>query len=231
MANAATLCEENLGPTPILDYQQKGIQDVANWLDRLKQARLAYLQAAHKVLAEKVAPIYSLDELQPASMTLAKGNGSCSQRFACLEAIARAKSIATRVRGLWIDGRFWAPRFRLARQFLPRRILLAWPQFHLDDNWLGVESLFDNVEVLAAKNPKPFANDSESLFDAVKNTAVDFDGKTGGCAGSRCDLSRFVVEDAGTFTTRDKLFATYPLLQRTLRGVLFGVLFGDRKSI
>jgi len=39
------------------------------------------------------------------------------------------------------------------------------------------------------------------------------------------------VDDAGVFATRDKLFATYPLLQRTLRGIGFEILFGGRKSV
>ena len=106
VANVMELSEENLRPTPVLDYQHKSIQEVANSLDRTKQEQLPYLQAAHAMLSECVAPVYTLDELQPASMTLASRKGSCSQQFACLEAFARAKSIATRVRGLWIDGRF-----------------------------------------------------------------------------------------------------------------------------
>ncbi|SEK66054.1 hypothetical protein [Nonomuraea pusilla] len=68
-----------------------------------------------------------MNERQPASRTLALGRGSCSQRLAVLEAVARACGVATRVRGLLVDGRFWHPRFPLLRPLVPGRVVLAWP--------------------------------------------------------------------------------------------------------
>ncbi|MFE4502287.1 transglutaminase domain-containing protein [Rhodococcus sp. NPDC056743] len=51
--------------------------------------------------------MYGLDDTQPASTTLRRGRGSCSQRLAVLEALARRRGIATRVEGLILRGEFW----------------------------------------------------------------------------------------------------------------------------
>lgn len=218
--------EAHLCPTAILDYRSPGLQAVLERLEGSAATPLGLLQAAHRLLSTQIAPTYTVDELQPASATLAKGKGSCSQRFACLESLARGLGIPTRARGLWIAGKFWAPRFPIARIFIPRRILLIWPQFHLDGRWLSVENLFGSLESLAQRNPAAFANDGESLFEAISNSAVDF----GGCTDGRCDLSRFAVGNGGIFDSRDELLAAHPLFQKTLRGRAFEMIFGGRKS-
>lgn len=225
------ISDDTLRPTPILDYESDRVQSIARRVRGPFDATRGYLQAAHMLLREEVRPVYTVDELQPTSVTLAKGRGSCSQRFACLESLARAAGIATRVRGLWVAGRFWNPRFRFAAPFIPARILLAWPQFLLDGTWIGVEELFDSPARLAARSPRAFANDGETLFDAIDHTAVDFGGTTAGCAAGRCDLSGFVAGQAGIFASRDELFASQRLFQHTLRGRAFEFLYGGRKSV
>jgi hypothetical protein len=87
------------------------------------------------------------------------------------------------------------------------------------------------IDDLAREHPERFANDGESLFDAVGHTAIDFDGRTAECPGAQCDLSEFVKEEAGIFPTRDALFAAHPLLQRGLHGMAFEWVFGGRKSM
>jgi transglutaminase-like putative cysteine protease len=227
---ASGISNENLRPTRILDYKSESIQAVVRRARTSTGAARGYLQAAYLLLREAVRPIYTVDELQPTSVTLSKGRGSCSQRFACLESLARAAGIGTRVHGLWVAGRFWNPRFRFTAAFIPSRILLAWPHFHLDGTWIGVEELFASPAHLASRNPQAFANDGESLFDAIDHTAVDFGGTTAGCASGACDLSGLVVGDAGVFDSRDDLFANRPLFQHTLRGRAFELLYGGRRS-
>ncbi|MGW0483960.1 hypothetical protein [Nonomuraea sp. NPDC003214] len=46
--------------------------------------------------------------------------------------MARGHGIATRVRGLLLDGRFWYPRFPRLRALIPRHVVLAWPEFLWD---------------------------------------------------------------------------------------------------
>lgn len=217
-------------PTAILDILSEGFRAAFLRAGIGGEDAVGYLRACHAWIGVAVAPVYTLNELQPVSITLAKRQGSCSQRFACLEAFARAHAIGTRVRGLWIDGRFWAPRFRFTRHFIPARILLALPQFYVDRDWLDVEELFGTTESLVRRNPRRFANDAETLFDALPHAAVDFRGRSRGCQGGGCDLSRFALGDAGTFATRDELFARHPLLQNTLRGRAFELLHGGRRS-
>lgn len=65
------------------------------------------MQAAHRYLAAAIRLVYTLDEFQPASETLKERRGSCSQRLACLGALARARGTGTRVRARWVAGRFW----------------------------------------------------------------------------------------------------------------------------
>lgn len=229
--SSSSISDGNLRPTRILDYTSDRVQAVVRRVNPPVDAARDFLQAGYLLLRNELRPVYTADELQPTSVTLSQGRGSCSQRFACLESLARAAGIATRVRGLWITGRFWNPRFRLAASFIPTQILLAWPQFHLEGAWIGVEELFDSAARLAARSPRAFANDGETLFDAIDHTAVDFGGVTAGCASGRCDLSGVVVGDEGIFDSRDDLFANRPLFQHTLRGRVFEFLYGGRKSM
>lgn len=224
----------NLQATPILDYDSPSFRKVASELQNSCASSMAFLRLSHHLLSTAIKPIYTLDEFQPASATLNKGRGSCSQRMACLEALSRANGVATRIRGLWIDGRFWYPRFYLSRPFIPRRILLAWPQFYVTDRWIDFDELHGSTAELAMRSPDGFNNDGETLFEAVAHTAVDFYGKSKACgvvcSTTQLDLSRFVVGDEGLFDTRDMLFATHGLLQYSWRGRAFEAVFGGRKS-
>src|SRR5579859_4964600 len=92
-------------PTAILNSEHPLLM---HFIEELQIASPAddrmFLQMAHQRLSERLSPIYTLKERQPASSTLARGYGSCSQRMAVLEAIARGAGIATCSRALWIDG-------------------------------------------------------------------------------------------------------------------------------
>ena len=227
-----TLLPAHLAPTGILDFGNARVRELVSVLPQ--GTPVERLRHAHRRLQELVRPVYTLDELQPVSTTLANGKGSCSQRIACLEAVARAIGVATRVRAFQVDGRFWYPRFSpLVRLFIPRRILLAWPQFHLDGSWLDLDELFGRTPDLVTAAPGGFTNDGETLFEAISHTSVDFLGKTKSC-GVVCDagfdLSQHVVSDEGFFDSRDVLFGTRPLLQQAVRGRVFEWIWGGRKS-
>ena len=169
---------------------------------------VAMLRAAHRLIADRIRPVYSVDDARPVSSILARGRGSCSQRLAVLEAVARSSGIATRVRGLVVDGRFWYPRFPRMRILVPDAVLLAWPQFLVDKRWVDTSELFGTLAALAAGSQPGFTNDGgETLFDALPRTALDWDGRTrelGTC--SACDLSARVVADLGLYESRDQLF-------------------------
>lgn len=175
--------------------------------------------------------MYSVKELQPASRTLLKKRGSCSQRMACLEALARAVGIPTRVRAFHVKGSFWYPRFRLSQYFIPRRILLVWPQFFLEGLWVDFDELYAPAAQLAATAKHGFTNDGESLFEAVQHTPVDFLGKTCGlaCATPEQNLSRFILSDDGFFDTRDEAFDRFGVFESTMRGRIFEFLWRDQK--
>jgi hypothetical protein len=226
------LSQENLKATAILDIHHEEIQRLARSLASADLPDRLRLQEAHRLFVALLRPVYSVDEWQCASMTLLKRRGSCSQRMACLETIARAAGIPTRVRAFFVKGSFWYARFRFWRWFIPRRILLVWPQFYLEGKWVDFDELYAPMEQLVVTATHGFANDAESLFDAVQETPVDFFGKTCGlaCAKPGHDLSRFVVKNMRFFDTRDEAFQCLGTFQRTLRGRLFEILFGDRKS-
>ncbi|GAA4924904.1 hypothetical protein HD597_011368 [Nonomuraea thailandensis] len=169
--------------------------------DVAPQAERAFLTAAHRLIAIRVRPVYAMNERQPVSTTLRLGRGSCSQRLALLEAVARSRAIDTRVRGLLLDGRFWHPRFPLLRALIPRHVVLAWPEFLLYGRWVSVSELYGDLGTLRAGGR--FTNTGGmTLFDAIAHTAVDWDGGT--C--SSCDLSGHVLADLGYFHSRDDLF-------------------------
>jgi len=222
----------NLEATTILDIHHDEVQRIAETLGHEAMSDRTRLQKAHALLISQLRPVYSVDEWQPTSKTLRKKRGSCSQRMACLEAVARAMKIPTRVRAIYVKGSFWYPRFRFTRPFIPKRILLVWPQFFVEGAWLDFDELYAPLEQLVISATHGFANDSESLFEAVRETPVDLLGKTCGmaCAKPEHDLSRCVLEGKGFFDTRDEAFERLGSFQRTLRGRLFEAFFGDRKS-
>ncbi|MEV5497484.1 transglutaminase domain-containing protein [Nonomuraea fuscirosea] len=185
--------------TPIIDWRHPR---VLNLLDEARNLDgRAFLIAAHRLVAARVRPVYAMNERRPVSTTLRLGQGSCSQRLALLEGLARGRGIPTRVRGLLLDGRFWHARLPRLRVLIPRHVILAWPEFLLGDRWVSVSELYGDLDALRAGGR--FTNTAgETLFDAVARTAVDWDGAT--CPA--CDLSGHVRADLGFFDSRDDLF-------------------------
>lgn len=222
----------NLMPTAILDLDSEEVRSVVKLLALRSAADRSWLQKAHAHLARALRPTYSVDEWQPASVTLRKGHGSCSQRMACLEAVGRAAGIPSRVRALKMKGSFWNPRFRLLRFFIPKAILLLWPQFFLDGEWVDFDELYAPLSRLASTSRHGFANDAESLFEAVQGTPVDFLGKTCGltCALPGQDLTGFVLADMGFFDARDEALKSLGSFQHTLRGIAFELMLGGAAS-
>jgi hypothetical protein len=212
-----------VAPTPILDWQASGIGELAASV--ADEDPRESLRRAHAAIQVRVRPVYGLDDERPASLTLRSGRGSCSQRLALLEAVARALGVATRVQGLLVDGRFWYPRFPRLRWAVPETVVLAWPEFRLEGGWVPVSELFEPPSPTGATG---FANaGAETLFDAVRTTVVDWDGRARartGCAV--CDLSGQVADDLGYFDSRDELFAangqTMSAVARWLLGPAMG---------
>lgn len=201
-AGAGPTTTGSVDATPILDHESAAIA----WLvDRSRRHaasgdQLAVLEAAHAFIRDEVRAVYALAENTPASRTLTRGYGSCSQRLAILESVARSIGVATRVRALLIDRSFWYPRFPHIGFALPDRILLAWPEFDVD-GWRPASELFGPI---GCRGGGSFTNrGSETLFEAVGRCAVDWDGHTD---GSAFDLSQFVRADYGYFTNRDDAF-------------------------
>lgn len=151
--------------------------------------------------------------------------------MAVLEALARAGGIPTQVRVLWVSGRFWYPRFSvLLRAFIPRHVLLLWPQFWLQDRWVGMEEVHTTLERLASGSEARFLNNGETLFEAVSHTPIDFAGVTCAQCGDQYDLSRFVLREDERASTRDAALSRYRLFQSTFRGHVFDLLFNGRAS-
>lgn len=200
---------ENRAATGILDWRADWIEEVLGLAGVEPGAiDIASVQSLHGAIATHVRGVYAFDETQPTSVTWTRRRGSCSQRLAILESAARAIGVATCVRGVWVDGRFWYPRFPKLRFAIPDRVLLAWPAFHLGGTWVSASELFGTIDALAKANPSGFTNAGETLFDALVATAIDWDGDTASSAScAACNLSAEVVVDLGYFNSRDQLFA------------------------
>lgn len=226
-----TKLQANLRATAILDFDSEEIRSLAGSLAQPDQSDRSFVQTAHLHLCKLLRAVYSVNERQPASQTFLNKQGSCSQRMACLEAVARAAGVPTRVRALQVKGSFWYPRFRFTRPFIPRSILLVWPQFYLEETWVDFDELYSSMDGLVEGAPA-FTNEGESLFEAVQKTPVDFLSKSCGlaCAKPEHDLSRYVLSDDGFFDTRDEAFERFGSFQYTLGGRVFELLFGGRKS-
>lgn len=201
-------------PTRILDHESDLLRELIRDASSATGDRSRILRTAHAMISQRVRPVYSLDEQVPASHVLLRGAGSCSQRLAVLESVARGIGIPTRVRGLEVDCTFWEPRFPMLFHLMPRQVMLAWPEFRMDEEWVPVSELFGPI---GCAGGTCFTNATgETLFEAVGRSAVDWDGE----ADPTYDLSGFVRADRGHFTDRDELFAalgqTLCLPSRTL---------------
>ncbi|GEM46398.1 transglutaminase domain-containing protein [Deinococcus cellulosilyticus] len=222
----------HLKATRILDFHMPDVQELLKSVPQTGSSRVD-LQLAHQAIAEQVLPIYTVHEWQPASVTLRKGKGSCSQRIACLEAFARARNIPTRVRALWVSGTFWNARFPWTKWAIPRRILLIWPQFGLEEGWLDLDELYASTEQRISEQAPAFSNTGETLFEALTHSNMDFLGK--GCEAGLCpldqSLSRFVLEQGKWYACRDDLLTELGSFQDSLRGRMFEWIYGQRPSV
>ncbi|MGW3289996.1 transglutaminase domain-containing protein [Streptomyces sp. NPDC001002] len=214
-------------PTRILDWRHPNVSSFLSDLglptgpqDALSARRTAALRQAHGWIAATVRPVYSVQDERPVSEVLRRRRGSCSQRLAVLEAVARAIGVATCVRGLVVDGSFWYPRFPRAHRLIPHQVVLAWPEFRIEGlarsggpaaPWLTVSELFGSLDDVNEAAGGGFTNSgSETLFEALSRTAIDWDGTTVCPAnGPSCDLSAYVRTDLGHFDSRDELFAQH----------------------
>ncbi|MFI1768751.1 transglutaminase domain-containing protein [Streptomyces sp. NPDC020800] len=218
-------------PTQILDWRHPNVSSLLRRIDIPRidlpadsgdlsgpAQRIAALRRAHRWIAAAVRPVYSVQDERPVSEVLRRRRGSCSQRLAVLESVARASGVATRVRGLLVDGTFWYPRFPRVHRLVPHQVVLAWPEFRLDGpvptghhsaRWLPVSELFGGLDELSEGSGGGFTNiGSETLFEALSRTAIDWDGATVcPAADTACDLSGYVLADLGHFDSRDELFA------------------------
>jgi hypothetical protein len=218
-----------LSATAIYDLQSPEVQALASKLRALHSDDRRCVQAAHAHFSDKsMQTVYSLEEHQPASITIKTNKGSCAQRMAALEAVARAAGIATRVRALWLAKRFWFERLPLLRWVLPDSLLYTWPQFGLDGGWVDFDELYAPMETLVASSKHAFSNAGASIFWAVHEQPVDFLGKSKRCARPDTDLSKFVTSDAGFYDTREELFAAQGGKPSTIGKWLFDVLYSDR---
>ncbi|WP_031127529.1 transglutaminase-like domain-containing protein [Streptomyces exfoliatus] len=216
-APAAAEVAGSTRPTAILDLGDPLVRALTARVRSESEARgavtdRARLQVAHGIIAATVRPVYSVEDLRRVSRTLRLGRGSCSQRMAALEAVARSLGVPTRVRGLLVDGHFWYPRFPKLRRFVPEEVVLAWPEFRLDGTWVPIAELFTGQAPpeQGGGSGGGFTNSGpETLFEAVARTGVDWDAPAA-CAGTApCDLSAHLRTDLGRFTSRDELFARH----------------------
>jgi hypothetical protein len=188
-------------PTRVLDWKSDAVAALERRIaGRPDQLALNWLRNAHVEVRSLIRPVYALNDTQRTSKTLRRGRGSCSQRLAVLEALARRHGIQTRVEGISVDGRFWYPRFPRASWLVPQRVVLAWPEFHIDGQWVAVGELFESDSAQASA----FTNAGEdTLFDAIGRTGIAWRGD---CSEGVCDLSGHVLESFGYFDDRDSLF-------------------------
>jgi len=219
-----------LASTRILDYEHPQVQSVISSVGKSDRSKRDFVLAAHTYIVERMNAVYSMDEDRPVSETFRLNQGSCGQRMAAVEAVARAAGVPTRVRALWLDRRFWFSRLPLLRFFLPPRTLMPWPQFFFDEHWVDFDELYAPCHDLAIKTPvkHAFSNAGESLFDAIRHAPVDFLGKLKGTDYASYDISNVVLEDGGFFDTRDELLAKLEKKPGWFGRFIFNILYGGR---
>lgn len=196
-------------PTPIFDTGSREIVELACEVADGATSPRVRLQRAHGEIGRLTRPVYGVDERQPASMTLRRGRGSCSQRLAILEAVARCGGIATRSRALLVDGSFWHQRFGRFAALVPDLVLVAWPEFQLEGGWVSASDLFPTPE---GQRPSFTNTGADTLFDAIAVGAASWSPSSDDgivCSPPEESLVRFLRCDLGIFESRDALFSEY----------------------
>lgn len=216
--------------TRIYDLERPEIRELLSRVGASKPSPRDFILAVHKHIRDTMTAVYSIDEDRPVSETLRLNEGSCGQRMAAVEALARAYGIPTRVRALWLRREFWFSRLPLLRFFLPPQTLMPWSQFHIDDKWIDFDELYAPCEVLAQKTPvkHEFTNRGESLFDAIRHMPVDFRGELKNTDYKSYDISRVVASDGGFFDTRDELLEKLEPKRSGFGRWIFNTLYGGR---
>ena len=112
--------------------------------------------------------------------------------------------------------------------FIPDRVLLAWPQFAIDGDWCGVEEIYGVLEPRTA-GALPFANDGETLVEAVRSTAVDFEGKDSDLLDG---LRPVAFRDGARRNLRRarRSVRSARLIRDTWKGKAFELLYAGRRS-
>ena len=221
----------NLASTKILDHASPEIAAAAARIGASAPSPRDFLRAAHRHITSSLRGVYSLEEKFPVSRILREACGSCSQRMALLEGLARAHGIPTRVRALFLKGHYWAPRLPLLRRFLPERTLMPWPEFFVDGDWVGFEEVFSPLPELAAGARGRFTNRGISMYEAVEKTPVDFFGKlrrAGHPRAAELELTEFVAAEEGVFDSRDLMFERFNPDPSRLGRAMFGAIYGGR---
>lgn len=178
-------------PTRVLDWRSDPVQGLATAIGEPETSDAAalwsWLGRAHERVAAAIRPVYAMNERQPASRTITRGRGSCSQRFAVLEALARSRGIATRTHAVVLPGEFWAGRFRGLTWLIPDEVVVALPEFRLDGWRTSRGCLAGGCDTGEPRGA--FTNDSaETLFEAVARGAMP---------------THLVIHDLGYFDVRD----------------------------
>lgn len=152
----------------ILDHGSTGTTECVASIEHGDRSEPLLVQAAHRLITARITTVYALDDRQPALVS--RGRGSCSLLLAVLAAVARARSIATRVRGLFVGRSFWYPRHRRLPLLVPRIVVLAWHEFLLDDDRVGASELFAPLVATPVGTAGCTNADGETLFDAASQT-------------------------------------------------------------
>ncbi len=203
-STGASFGEIHLRPTRILDFADPAIVKALTQLAAAGDAR-QFLTAAHAWVSATVRPRYSMDDFQAASRTLRVGAGSCSQKMALLEALSRGHGIPTRVHGFLVDGSYWRARFPRMTWILPSTVPLAWPEFLVDAEWIDLSQV-GAVAAPDASRPE-FANvGANTMFEAAPTHHLPWSCAFEG--PGRCPLDSSLVDDLGTFDTRDAFYAS-----------------------
>jgi hypothetical protein len=65
--------------TSILDRHHPRVVEPANAQQIVRSPQRELVRTAHRLIGERVRPVYAMNDERPVSVTVARGRGSCSQ--------------------------------------------------------------------------------------------------------------------------------------------------------
>lgn len=222
---------EYLIKTPMLDFDQKNIQQLIKQRQWNQQSQFDAIGAIYTFVRDEIKFGYNINDTLSASRVLANGYGQCNTKGTLLMALLRALNIPTRFHGFTIfnelqKGAIPQYLFSLA----PERIIHSWVEVYLDNRWINLEGYIIDRPYLDQVQSR-FSDQCEAFSgygiatQCLKNPAIDWQGD------NTYIQSEGIADDFGVYAQPDDFYREHGSNLSGIKRILFRYVFRHLMNI